>query len=171
MVWTGLIWLRFFLVGSEVRTATVMKISIYRLITPCSPLKVNRRLALLVICFHAGFLLGLFFNPENGGDMFLRNFGWFSTDYKALYSWRQNSSYLVLVHLHRRICQGQIQGMLMSCTHLFATAVLPPSPYIAAETRAQAQYCSMWSSAYSWPIPLPNLPWVWTSPQRASCAG
>jgi hypothetical protein len=22
-------------------------------------------------CFHAGFLLGLFFDPEDGGDMFL----------------------------------------------------------------------------------------------------
>jgi hypothetical protein len=26
-------------------------------------------------CFHAGFLLGLFFDPEDIGDMFLRNFG------------------------------------------------------------------------------------------------
>jgi hypothetical protein len=28
-------------------------------------------LYLLATCFHAGFLLGLFFNPEDGGDMFL----------------------------------------------------------------------------------------------------
>jgi hypothetical protein len=27
------------------------------------------------------FLLGLFFYPEDGGGMFLRNFGWLSTDY------------------------------------------------------------------------------------------
>jgi hypothetical protein len=26
-------------------------------------------------CFHAGFLLGLFFDPEDGVDMFLRNVG------------------------------------------------------------------------------------------------
>jgi hypothetical protein len=26
-------------------------------------------------CFHAGFLLGLFFDPEDAGDMFLRNVG------------------------------------------------------------------------------------------------
>jgi hypothetical protein len=26
-------------------------------------------------CFHPGFLLGLFFGPEDGGDMFLRNVG------------------------------------------------------------------------------------------------
>jgi hypothetical protein len=31
--------------------------------------------ALSTTCFHAGFLLGLFFDPEDGGDMFLRNFG------------------------------------------------------------------------------------------------
>jgi hypothetical protein len=26
-------------------------------------------------CLHADFLLGLFFDPEDGGDMFLRNVG------------------------------------------------------------------------------------------------
>jgi hypothetical protein len=26
-------------------------------------------------CFHAGLLLGLLFDPEIGGDMFLRNVG------------------------------------------------------------------------------------------------
>jgi hypothetical protein len=31
--------------------------------------------ALLATCFHAGFLLGLFLDPEDGGDMFLRNVG------------------------------------------------------------------------------------------------
>jgi hypothetical protein len=28
----------------------------------------------LATCFHAGFFLGLFFDPENRGDMFLQNF-------------------------------------------------------------------------------------------------
>jgi hypothetical protein len=36
----------------------------------CSLLK-----ALLATCFDAGFLLGLFFDPEDGGDIFLRNVG------------------------------------------------------------------------------------------------
>jgi hypothetical protein len=59
-------------------------------ITPCSPLKVSGRFgghrvhlqgrrigpsALLAIFFHAGFLLVLFFDPEDEGDMFLRNLG------------------------------------------------------------------------------------------------
>jgi hypothetical protein len=63
----------------EVLTAVVMKSFIFWDITPCIPLKVIRRfggtclprlLVLLAVCFHAGFLLGLFFDPEDGGDMF-----------------------------------------------------------------------------------------------------
>jgi hypothetical protein len=43
--------------------------------------------ALLATCFHASFLLGLglFLDPEDGGDTFLRNVCWYSTDYTALY--------------------------------------------------------------------------------------
>jgi hypothetical protein len=48
--------------------------------------------ALLVICFDAGFLPGLYFYPEDGGDMFLRNVGGLSTDYMALYPRREYSS-------------------------------------------------------------------------------
>jgi hypothetical protein len=37
-------------------------------------------------------LLGLFFDPEDGGEMFLRNVGRLSTDYTALYPRRYYSS-------------------------------------------------------------------------------
>jgi hypothetical protein len=37
-------------------------------------------------------VLGLFFDPEDGGDMFLRNVGCLSTDYTALHHRRHNSS-------------------------------------------------------------------------------
>jgi hypothetical protein len=40
-------------------------------ITACSPLKVNGRFG----CYLPGFLLGLFFHPKDGGDIFLRNLG------------------------------------------------------------------------------------------------
>jgi hypothetical protein len=41
---------------------------------------------------HTGFLLGLFFDPEDGSDVFFRNVGCLSTDYTALYPRRQNST-------------------------------------------------------------------------------
>jgi hypothetical protein len=34
---------------------------------------------------YADFLLGLFFDPENGGDIFLVNVGWISADYMSIY--------------------------------------------------------------------------------------
>jgi ribosome maturation factor RimP len=74
-------------VGFEVLTAVVMKSNVFWDIMPCSPLKVNRRFggisppssgsknkpALLATSFHSGILLGIFFDHEDGGDMFLRN--------------------------------------------------------------------------------------------------
>jgi hypothetical protein len=69
-------------VGFEVLTAVVRKSSIFWDVTPHSPLKVGCRFGgtcllhlqgLLAICFHAGFVLGLFFMPEDGGNMFLLN--------------------------------------------------------------------------------------------------
>jgi hypothetical protein len=41
---------------------------------------------------HASLLLGLFFDLEDGGDIFLRNVSWLSMDYMALYPRRWNSS-------------------------------------------------------------------------------
>jgi hypothetical protein len=73
-------------VGFEVRTAVIMKSSVFSNITPCSPLE-------FATCFLAGFLLGLFLDPENGSDMFLRNVAWLSMDYTTLYPRRQNTSY------------------------------------------------------------------------------
>jgi hypothetical protein len=58
------------MVGVEILTAVVMKSTVFWDITPCSPLKVNGPAA----CFHAGIFLGLF-EPEDRGDMFLRNVG------------------------------------------------------------------------------------------------
>jgi hypothetical protein len=47
---------------------------------------------LYAICFLVGFLLDLFFDGDDGGDLFLRTVGWLSTEYTALYTRRQNSS-------------------------------------------------------------------------------
>jgi hypothetical protein len=36
---------------------------------------VRKQVTLLTICFYAGFLHGLFFDPEDEGDVFLQNVG------------------------------------------------------------------------------------------------
>jgi hypothetical protein len=41
---------------------------------------------------HAGFLLRLLFNPEEGVDIILLHVGWLSMGYMVLYSRRQNSA-------------------------------------------------------------------------------
>jgi hypothetical protein len=85
-------------VGSEVLTAVAMKTTIFWPITPCSPLKVSRRFRgtyrlhlqgqrisrarnqresrrqAAVFC-DVSFLVDLFFDPEYGGYIFLRNVG------------------------------------------------------------------------------------------------
>jgi hypothetical protein len=68
----------------EAVTAVVMNGSVFLDTMLCSPLKANLRTGQAGSqpeagserygCLpHAGLLLGLFFNPENGGDMFLQN--------------------------------------------------------------------------------------------------
>jgi hypothetical protein len=57
--------------GFEVLTAVVIKSSIFWDIMPCIPGKLISSWYLL----HAGFLIGLIFDPDDGGDMLLRNIG------------------------------------------------------------------------------------------------
>jgi hypothetical protein len=98
------------LVGFEALAAVVKKISVFWDITPCMPLKVSRhfggtcrfqlqgwrvsrtRNQYEEVSNHAGFFIYLLFNPEDRGDMFLRDVFWLSTDYMELYSRRRNSS-------------------------------------------------------------------------------
>jgi hypothetical protein len=93
-VWKQLHFNRWFIIcAKNTHGKAALKSTIFWDITPCSPLKVSRRFgALLATSFHARFLLALFFDPEDGGDMFLRNIGWLSRDYMVLYPRRQNSS-------------------------------------------------------------------------------
>jgi hypothetical protein len=68
-------------------TAVVVKSPIFWDITPCSPLKVNRRFGMKQnfssSLIHATFWLGLFFELGDGDEMFLRNVVWLWTDYTA----------------------------------------------------------------------------------------
>jgi hypothetical protein len=49
--------------------SVVMKDSNFWDITPCGSLKVNRRFGGSTALFHAGLLLRVFFDPEDGGDL------------------------------------------------------------------------------------------------------
>jgi hypothetical protein len=72
-------------VGFEVFTAVGMKSIIFWDMTPCSPLSSTHLLTRL--------FAELFFDPEDGGDTFLRNVGCYSTDYTASYPRRWYSLY------------------------------------------------------------------------------
>jgi hypothetical protein len=78
-------------------------------ITPCSPLKVSRHFRETCLhlqgwtisqarnqheagsMLHVDFLIGLSLNPDDGGDMFIRNVGWLAMDDVALYPGTKNS--------------------------------------------------------------------------------
>jgi hypothetical protein len=47
-----------------------------------------KQVAKLANLLHAGILLGLSFEPEDGGEIFLRNIRSFSTHYTTLYPGR-----------------------------------------------------------------------------------
>jgi hypothetical protein len=59
---------------------------------PSSELKDKSKKSHVCYLLYLGFLLGLFFDPEDGGDIFFRNIGSLSTDYTMLYLRRYNSS-------------------------------------------------------------------------------
>jgi hypothetical protein len=54
----------------------------------------------------ASLLLGLLFNPENVGDISLRNVGLISTDYVALYSRRKKLFFTLLLNFNRNFTTG-----------------------------------------------------------------
>jgi hypothetical protein len=59
------------------------------------------------VLLHAGFFFGLYSDPEDGGNMFLRNICWLSVDCMVLNPRKQNSS---------RICS------LASCKNYISAA-------------------------------------------------
>jgi hypothetical protein len=62
------------------------------LFSPLSSLLSPLSSSLCLLPYSCWFLIWLIIHPEKGRNMFLRNVGFFSTDYTALYTRRQNSS-------------------------------------------------------------------------------
>jgi hypothetical protein len=69
---------------------------------------------LLATCFQAGILLGLFFDSDDVGEMFLRNVGRLSTDYTVISPKKHKSSETGCTYSKRR-AKGQKsqQGLLL----------------------------------------------------------
>jgi hypothetical protein len=93
-----------------------MESTIFQDITPCSPLSVIRRFGGTYRLRRQGWKIKLskkpalkqlesfpayFFVPEDGGDMFLRNVGWHSTDYTALYPRRLYSALQLVITIFK----------------------------------------------------------------------
>jgi hypothetical protein len=57
----------------------------YRSATQILSISRNPKVCCQCYLLHAAFWIDLFFGTEDGGDMFLRNVPWLSTDYMALY--------------------------------------------------------------------------------------
>jgi hypothetical protein len=72
--------------------------------TPCNPLK------LCLLTASCWLLLALFFNPENEGDIFLRNVGRSATDYRPWYPKRLKSSYSPLCAVCRAGYTREVSG-------------------------------------------------------------
>jgi hypothetical protein len=81
-------------VGFEVFTAVVMKSIIFWGMMPCSPLSCTWRFRGMYSACHllTRWFAELFFDPEDGGDMFLWNVGCNAMDYTASYRRRWYSS-------------------------------------------------------------------------------
>jgi hypothetical protein len=78
--------------GLDVHIAVVMKNSVFLDIMLFNPLKANGGLGRTCpLHLHAAILLALFFDPEDGADMFFRKVGWLPTNYTVLYPRRQNT--------------------------------------------------------------------------------
>jgi hypothetical protein len=83
-------------------------------------------------CFEADITLGIF-DPEDGGDMFLRNVDWLSTDYKALCPTTQY--YLKGIHMYDYLqwnCNMLGRCFLLSVQHWLSvqdTTHLGSQPY------------------------------------------
>jgi hypothetical protein len=71
-------------IGCEVLAPVVMKSTVFWDITPCCPLKFNGRFGgtLLATCSHASFLLSLFFDSKDGGDISKMNWATAAGEYK-----------------------------------------------------------------------------------------
>jgi hypothetical protein len=108
-----------------------MKSIIFWDMTPCSPLSFNRRCCLSPACLLV-FCWIYFLDLQDGGDMFLRNVGWNSTDYTASYPRRWYSSLPPMwkpqtLHIRKMFlcCPGESREIFRGLQYIKAPTVSP----------------------------------------------
>jgi hypothetical protein len=135
--------------GFIVLTELLMKRSMSWDITRCSQLKINRRFGRKYFqnstCYllHAGFLLGLFYDTKNRGDMILRNVSLLQTDYTVMFPRRQNSSVETLCFLfggYRVRTSTPIQALLTEISRDFHYSIQAMTEVYAYITLQQDRF-------------------------------
>jgi hypothetical protein len=124
--------------------STELKISVFRDIMPCNPLKVNRscgricrlhiqgwRVSQQAVCFKLGFSLGSIFSPEDGGDKYFRK-------WTAWHYIREDRT------RHNRRCDN-----LKSLLLFFSLALQPPWA-LASSFQFHDHFYRRWDSLDQW---------------------
>jgi hypothetical protein len=86
------------------------------------------------VLLHAGLFFGLFFNPEDEGDMFLRNVDWFSTDYVAIWGARVS---VVGSNTMLQAGRSPVPGWDFTLSNSFSRVIAPGSTQPLTEMSAR----------------------------------
>jgi hypothetical protein len=91
---------------------------------------------------HTGFLPGLFFDPEDGDDVFFRTVGWFSTDYFAFYPRRYYYSHNFINITPQKFCLHFLQGHCLKC---IVAEMIPLRTISDSQT---ISVCTVWTNYF-----------------------
>jgi hypothetical protein len=87
----------------------------------------DKPVTLIVVCFHAGFSLGLFFHPEDRDHMFFWVVGWLSTDCSC--SCLIQLAYVCSSVLYFYIFLFLHWDLLQYCSRILSPAILMTWPF------------------------------------------
>jgi hypothetical protein len=129
---------------------------------------------------HAGFLLGLLVNPDDGGNMFLWNVGWLSNGLHDVISQKTDLFVSVVIHLKSRnkkfweeliayfpfIRHGaqrkrRVQQLIYWCVCIRCRGNVFTKPLPSSDNRTHI-HTNTWSIGWSTPMRWAQVPWSHT---------